>query len=248
MAYFRFRQICLAAPRLADVEPAMTALLGAPVCFRDQAVAKYGLENALWNLGDMFVEIVAPIAAGTTAQRFIERADNPLWGGYMAIFDCENPRERGAHAEKIGVKKIVDHTHAYPAGVYTGVQLHPRDCRAAMIEFNRTEGGGAHPEKYAPAGPDWTGWPKTQTRVDHIVLEGREDLGAHWAAIVQRPLEQNMLRFNEAKIVFKQGPREMMSEIALANAGADFLDRAKAHGLTIVEGAAQIAGVKLRAL
>ena len=39
---------------------------------------------------------------------------------------------------------------------YTGVQLHPRDCRAAMIEFNRTDGGRLKIQSfYAPAGPDW---------------------------------------------------------------------------------------------
>ena len=38
---------------------------------------------------------------------------------------------------------------------YHGVQLHPRDCRAAFIEFNHTEGSDDILGPYPPAGPDW---------------------------------------------------------------------------------------------
>ena len=38
---------------------------------------------------------------------------------------------------------------------YHGVQLHPRDCRAAFIEFNHTDGSDDILGPYPPAGPDW---------------------------------------------------------------------------------------------
>ena len=58
--YLRLRQICLVAPHLADAERVIADVLGLTVCYRDPNVGKYGLENALWPVGDMFLEVVAP--------------------------------------------------------------------------------------------------------------------------------------------------------------------------------------------
>ena len=69
----------------------------------------------------------------------------------MAIFCCDDPDARAAHAESLGVRvaNVIDHAP------YHGVQLHPRDCRAAFIEFNHTEGSDDILGPYPPAGPDW---------------------------------------------------------------------------------------------
>lgn len=251
MGHMRFRQICLVAPRLADVEGEIDALVGAPPCFRDPAVAKYGLENALWALGPMFLEVVAPTQGGTAAERFLKRAgDDPLWGGYMAIFDCAAPRLRAVHAEGLGVRKIVDHT----LGAYTGVQLHPRDCRAAMIEFNHTVGGGADPDLYAPAGPDWARRPMGSARIASVVMTGASDLCAHWADILQASAQsdgrdfaaggERRIAFPEAPLVFRAGPVERMEEIVLSGVG-DIA--ARLPGAKVENGAAVVAGVRFRA-
>ena len=52
---------------------------------------------------------------------------------------------------RIGVRTANVITHA----PYHGVQLHPRDCRAAFIEFNHTDGSDDVLGPYPPAGPDW---------------------------------------------------------------------------------------------
>ena len=69
----------------------------------------------------------------------------------MAIFCCDDPDARGKHANGIGVRTANVITHA----PYHGVQLHPRDCRAAFIEFNHSEGSDDILGVYPPAGPDW---------------------------------------------------------------------------------------------
>ncbi len=51
----------------------------------------------------------------------------------------------------MGVRTASVITHA----PYHGVQLHPRDCRAAFIEFNHTAGSDDVLGTYPPAGPDW---------------------------------------------------------------------------------------------
>lgn len=234
--YLRFRQICLVAPALAPAERAITDVLGLAVCCRDPMVEKYGLENALWPVGGMFLEVVAPTRPDTAAGRFLDRSGGR--GGYMAIFDCADPERRRDHAKAMGVRVVTDATH----DAYTGVQLHPRDCRAAMIEFNRTEGGDRDPDRYAPAGPDWRRAVRTDRteRVRAVLIDTPrpDDLARHWAAIIERPVEQGEhgpeLRFAEAAIRFLPSPdggeRLGGLEVVVADRGA-VLAAADALGL-----------------
>ncbi len=148
-SYLRLRQICLVAPHLEPVISDIAAIMGLSVCYRDGNVAKYGLENALLPVDTILLEVVAPFREGTAAGRFLDKTGGR--GGYMAIFCCDDPDGRGKHAEKIGVRvaNVIDHAP------YHGVQLHPRDCRAAFIEFNHTDGSDDILGPYPPAGPDW---------------------------------------------------------------------------------------------
>ena len=226
--YLRLRQICLVAPALAPAERAITDVLGLAVCYRDPAVGKYGLENALWPVGEMFLEVVAPTRPDTAAGRFLERSGGR--GGYMVIFDCSDPARRAAHARETGVRVIADHTH----GAYTGVQLHPRDCRAAMIEFNQTKGGDADPSRYAPAGPDWQGARRTDfTRAIKTVELTSSDpggLAAHWSGIIERPLDGDIMKFAEASLRFTRGDDERLEalEVVTPDIGAMHERAAKA--------------------
>lgn len=229
--YLRLRQICLVAPHLAPAEKAITEVLGLAVCYRDPAVGKYGLENALWPVGDMFLEVVAPTQADTAAGRFLAKSKGR--GGYMVIFDCSDTARRAAHARAIGVRVIADHTH----GAYTGVQLHPRDCRAAMIEFNHTQGGDADPALYAPAGPG-SGWQSARrtghTRAIRTVELTSPDpagLGGHWSNIIERPVVGDEMKFAEASLRFVAGDEESLAalEIAVSDAKATFARAAAAN-------------------
>ena len=147
--YIRLRQICLVAPHLEPVIGDIAGIMGLNVCYRDGNVAKYGLENALLPVDTILLEVVAPFQPGTAAGRFLDKTGGR--GGYMAIFCCDDPDARGKHAETIGVRiaNVIDHSP------YHGVQLHPRDCRAAFIEFNHTDGSDDILGPYPPAGPDW---------------------------------------------------------------------------------------------
>jgi len=146
--FLRLRQVCLVAADLARETARIESLLGLEVCHRDPNVAKYGLENVLFPVGTSFLEIVSPTRAGTTAGRFLERHGGKY--GYMVILDCDDPERYQRRAESLGVRvaNVIRHD------AYFGVQLHPKDTGAAMLEFNST-GGGADPlGPYGPAGAD----------------------------------------------------------------------------------------------
>ena len=182
----RLRQICLVAPRLAPVVEAIEAIFGLPVCHRDPAVAAYGLENALFVCGQQFLEVVAPVRDGTAAGRYLQRSGGR--GAYIAIFDTHDPERRRAHAEALGLR--VAHVMDHPA--FFGIQLHPADCRAAMLEFDRSVGNEQLDGAYWPAGPHW----RDGQRLDRVsALRGidlvspePEALAAHWARIIDTPL------------------------------------------------------------
>ena len=151
--WVRIRQICLVAPQLAPAVQALQDALGLQVAYRDPNVAKYGLENAVLPIGpNQFLEVVAPTRADTAVGRFLARAPSPdSLGAYMLICDCDDPAAARARAQALGIRVV--HDYQYPD--YHGVQLHPRDTGAVMIEFNATPGGADLSGPYHPAGPDW---------------------------------------------------------------------------------------------
>src|SRR3954468_3559225 len=180
--YMRLRQICLVAPHLEPVISDIAAIMGLKECYRDGNVAKYGLENALLPVDTILLEVVAPFQPGTAAGRFIDK--NNGRGGYMAIFCCNDPDERGKHANAMGVRTANVITHA----PYHGVQLHPRDCRAAFIEFNHTDGSDDVLGDYPPAGPDWQKSRRNDVTLalTEVEMESPEpaELAAHWGKII----------------------------------------------------------------
>jgi len=245
----RLRQVCLVAPALEPAVEEMGAVLGLPVCHRDPKVGVFGLENALFVAGTTFLEIVAPVQPGTAASRFLERTGGD--GGYIAIFDCADPDARKTHALSMGV--AVAHEIDRP-GQYRCVQLHPRDCRATMLEFDRTVGGDELSGTYWPAGGD--GW---QAHADPRVTRGvrgleavgpdPEGLARHWAAILDRPLDGGAVHLdNDARIRFLHGEgRERLDAVLLDAADPDHVLReGERRGLLTGDGGVRMSGMTFR--
>ena len=183
--YLRLRQLCLVAAQLEPVVDDLSAVFGVEVCHRDPAVGQFGLHNALLPFGTSFVEIVAPVTAGTTAERYLERRKGD--GGYMVILDSEAlPRWR-AHVAEVGVRIAAP----LALGDYEGMQLHPRDTGGALLEINTTLNGADLQGPYWPAGPHWRDAVR-RTRVSGIsgaVLQSDDPaaLAERWGRILARP-------------------------------------------------------------
>ena len=76
----RMRQICLVARDLDAAQADLTAIFGLEVCYRDPNIGRLGLRNFLLPVGDSFLEVVAPMREGTTAERYLDRRGGD--GGY----------------------------------------------------------------------------------------------------------------------------------------------------------------------
>lgn len=246
--YLRLRQICLAVPTL---EPSLTLFeqaLGLAVCYRDPAVATYGLENVVIPIASSFLELVAPIAPDTAAARFIERSQGR--GAYMVIFDCDDPDRRGAHAEALSVPIVSRHQH----GGFRGVQLHPKACRAAMLELDHTDGGDDPLGAYGPAGgTGWTQAIRSQTtrRLMRIRVESPQpdELAAHWSRLLETPVSGRVLPTQPVDIELVEasaGTREAVTELVLDVADPDrVVGAARALGTPFEHGSPVVGGVRL---
>ena len=245
--YLRLRQICLVAPDLAPVISDISEIMGLDVCYRDGNVAKYGLENALLPVDRILLEVVAPFQGGTAAGRFLDKTGGR--GGYMAIFCCEDPDARGAKANAMGVRTANVITHA----PYHGVQLHPRDCRAAFIEFNHTDGSDDVLGIYPPAGPDWQKSIRKDTTLalTDVEMQGPDPQGLaeHWGKIIGVAVTKGddgtpLLELPNATFCFMEGPADLMTGLAFQVADvAKVRETARAKGCKVKGDSFDLCGV-----
>jgi hypothetical protein len=246
----RLRQICLVAPHLEPLVGDIAAIMGLRVCYRDGNVGKYGLENALLPVDTILLEVVAPLRPGTAAGRFLDKTGGR--GGYMAIFACNDPDQRARHAKEMGVRiaNVIDHAP------YHGVQLHPRDCRAAFIEFNHTDGSDDILGPYPPAGPDWQRSIRkdvTQGLIGVEMASGEpHGLAEHWGRIIEIPVTQNQAGESELKLAncnfrFVTGASDIISGLTFRVGDiAAVRGAARKRGLAVTGDSFLLGGVAFR--
>src|SRR6202022_4230730 len=71
--WLRLRQIALVAHKLAPIAQDMHDVFGLEVGFRDPGVKTFGLENALFPVGNQFIEVVSPIPENPAGGRSLDR-------------------------------------------------------------------------------------------------------------------------------------------------------------------------------
>src|SRR5688572_12174096 len=142
----RLRQAVLVARDLAPVSERLRAELGLGEPFADPGVGAFGLENAVYAIGDAFLEVVSPMQPDTPAGRYLDRRGD---GGYMLIFqfaDLDAARERAA---ALGMRTVwrVD------LDDISGTHLHPADTGGAIVSLDRADPAGS----WRWGGPEWIG-------------------------------------------------------------------------------------------
>lgn len=142
----RLRQAVLVASELEPVVSALRAELGLGEPFRDPGVAEFGLLNAVFALGDCFLEVVSPVRPGTAAGRYLDRHGD---GGYMVIFDLEDLDGARARVEQMGIRVV----WRIDLPDISGTHLHPADMRGAIVSLDQSRPYGT----WRWGGPDWTG-------------------------------------------------------------------------------------------
>ena len=146
----RIRQAVLAA---RELEPTIERLrdefgLGEP--YRDPGVALFGLANAVFAVGDTFLEVVSPVQpdvpAAITATRQLDRANGGVCG-YMVMLQIDDLPSARARASAAAVREVFEVELEDIAEVH----LHPRDMHGAIVSLSAPNPPGA----WRWGGPDW---------------------------------------------------------------------------------------------
>jgi hypothetical protein len=133
-----------------DLDATMAALegaLGVSAPFHDQGVGHFGLRNAVYTLGDTFVEIVSPTREGTAAGRQIDRNGGDC--GYMCMFEVADEAATRDRIAAAGARIVNDTSH----DDIVDLHLHPKDVPGAIVALDITDPVGS----WRWGGPAWEG-------------------------------------------------------------------------------------------
>jgi hypothetical protein len=119
--------------------------LGLRAPFADPGVGHFGLRNAVFCLGDTFLEVVSPVRPDTAAGRLIERRGGDC--GYMTMFQLEALVAARERVRNLGVREVFE----VALDDIAEVHLHPADMRGAIVSLSEP----APPEAWRWGGPDW---------------------------------------------------------------------------------------------
>lgn len=196
----RLRQAVLTA---RDLDATVTRLreildLGEP--FNDPDVGWFGLRNAVFAIGDTFLEVVSPVRGDAPAARHLARRGGD--SGYMAMFQVLDVAAARARAAEAGVREVFE----IAFDDVTEAHLHPADMRGAIVAITEPRppaswrwGGPAWDERSAPG----------QIAGATIAVADPAATGARWGAVLGAP----------APVDFTADPGEPgLVEVAVAGA------------------------------
>lgn len=231
----RLRQAVLVAAELEPVETALRDALGLGEPFRDPGVAEFGIVNAVFALGDCFLEVISPAREGTAAGRYLDGHGD---GGYMAIFDLEDLDGARERAQRLGVRTV----WRIDLPDISGTHLHPADMRGAIVSLDQSRPWGS----WRWGGPEWTGrvGEGAPGRLAGIAVAVSDPaaVAARWAQVLgvfARDGDEPLLALDGAEVRFaaaQDARQEGLAEIAVE------LPPERRGGRTTVD----VGGVRLR--
>jgi len=216
--------------------------------------------NALLPLGEGFLEVVSPVVADASAQRWIERRGGDA--GYMLIFQCEAEAldAEVARAEASALDAEVARAEAAGARrVWSGEREGGR-----TVHFHPRELGAIASLDAMPAWSDWVwagpreagagaGRPGEGIAGARLVGPDPEALAAHWGALLGLAPQPGgegprieLPRGGWLHFEAGAGPALVGLEVAVTDP-ARFAARAEARGLLQGDGSALVAGTRIAA-
>ncbi|HUZ29054.1 MAG TPA: VOC family protein [Solirubrobacteraceae bacterium] len=177
----RLRQAVIAAHDLDHVVGQLRDELGLGEPFADPGVEHFGLRNAVFALGDSFLEVVSPIRADTAAGRLLERRGGDC--GYMTMFQVEDLAAARERVRSLGVREVFE----VSLDDVEEVHLHPADMRGAIVSLTTPR----PPSAWRWGGPGWQerSAPLRITGATITVAEPAT-VGDRWATALGAPLER----------------------------------------------------------
>ena len=199
----RLRQAVLVAAELDPVVARLRGALGLCEPFSDPAVAVFGLQNAVFALGDTFLEVVSPVQEGTAAGRWLARRGGD--SGYMVMFEVDDLGPARDRAAGFGVREVFEVELEDMAEVH----LHPADMAGAIVALSMPRPPGS----WRWGGPGWRERSSPASLAGVTIAVGDpETVSARWREVLGVPAESAGVRFTE------DGAEAGLVEITIAGA------------------------------
>jgi catechol 2,3-dioxygenase-like lactoylglutathione lyase family enzyme len=246
----RLRQIALVGADLAAAQADIRAVLGVDYAYDDPGVGKFGLKNAVFPIGETFLEVVSPKAEGTTAGRLLEKRGGD--GGYMVILQVHDIAAARAGIAAAGARVVedIDLPRARAA------HIHPRDIGGAIVSLDWMDPW----DHWEWGGPVWRDHVRTDvsTGIVGAELQGADPdaMSARWSEVLGLPRKRSQdgwripleddgeIRFVEARDGRGDGLRAF--DVRVHNPAA-VRAVAEARGL-VKDGAVTLCGTAVRLL
>jgi hypothetical protein len=152
-------------------------------------VGHFGLTNAVYAVGDTFVEAISPTRPDTAAGRQLERLGGD--GGYMCMFELADETAVRRRIGELGVRIVHDSTHEDIVDVH----LHPKDVPGAIVALDVTDPEGS----WRWGGPDWAADdadPGIGLRGLTVAVRDAAGAAELWAALLGVPTDGARLRLD----------------------------------------------------
>jgi hypothetical protein len=206
MASVRLRQAVIAARDLAGAAGQLRDRLDLGEPFSDPGVGYFGLRNAVFALGDTFLELVSPVRGETAAGRLLDRRGGDC--GYMLMFHVQDLAAARERARAEGVREVFE----VSLEDIEEVHLHPADMRGAIVSLSRP----VPPEAWRWGGPNWEARAaRGRVAGAGIAVADPGAVRARWEEILGAPLD----------VSFVADPAERgLVEISIAGSGFEPFD------------------------
>jgi len=192
----RLRQVVIAARDLESVAARLESELGVREPFHDPGVGAFGLRNAVYPLGDTFIEVVSPIQEDTAAGRYLDRKGRDC--GYMLIFQLEDLDAARTRVKEMGIRVV------WQADLddISGTHLHPADMQGAIVSLDRAN----PPESWRWGGPAWIG-SAGESAPGHVVgaaidVVDPNSVALRWGSVLKVEPIDRMLDLDGGSVVF----------------------------------------------
>ena len=204
----RLRQICFVAKDLENTLKSFSFITGSKVCFRDESVSHFGLENGLLEIDGNFIEVVSPFKQGTTAERFMSKMNGDA--GYMLIFECENADLYRQKADELNIRSI------WNTDLENGVKAthyHPKDIGGLIVSVDSMNKKNWYNKNsyWQWAGDDWQLKTNNQCSISSISMSCKDPskLANQWSSFLNLSVNESgeihVIKGDDFKIFFTYG-------------------------------------------
>lgn len=224
----RLRQIAVAVTDLDSARTDAEAIFGVANGHEDPGVARYGLRNAVYRLGNTFLELLTPIAENTTVGRLLAKQGGDC--GYMVILQTDRIDEARERVAAEGVR-VVDRIDRSGAGF---THLHPRDVGGTLLSIDYMDRW----ERWDWGGPQWQTHAAPDAPIVAAEMRGADPgaIARRWSAVLGRAcsqeaqgwrivLDEGELRFGPAS----NGAGEGFASFTVRSSEADAIRRRAAE-------------------